>query len=91
MIPPELASVVSHRLDNLEGPVKLEYFHQADGKLSVPGRRPCPNCAPTKEILEQVAGFQDEIELRVHDFETDRKAVEKWDIERVPGLVITAR
>ena len=54
----------------------------------MPGRQPCPGCAPALELLQELAALHDELELRVHDFHSERAAADKWGAERVPGLVI---
>ena len=68
MIPPEYIPAIAQRLKTLQGPVKIDYFHQTDGALIVPGRQPCPGCAPALELLQELAALHDELELRVHDF-----------------------
>ncbi len=88
MIPPEYIAMIAQRLKPMQGPVKLDYFHQSDGALIVPGRQPCPSCAPTLELLQQLEEMHDDLELRVHDFHSDRAAADKWGAERVPGIVI---
>ena len=88
MIPPEYIPAIAERLKTLQGPVKIDYFHQTDGALIVPGRQPCPGCAPALELLQELAALHDELELRVHDFHSERAAADKWGAERVPGLVI---
>lgn len=88
MIPPEYIPAIAQRLKTLQGPVKIDYFHQTDGALIVPGRQPCPGCAPALELLQELAALHDELELRVHDFHGERAAADKWGAERVPGLVI---
>lgn len=88
MLPPDFAPLVAERLKALQGPVKLDYFHQSDGSIIVPGRQPCPSCPPTLEVLEEIAALHDDLTLRVHDYYSDREAVAKWGAERVPGIVI---
>ena len=88
MIPPEYIPAIAERLKTLQGPVKIDYFHQTDGALIVPGRQPCPGCAPALELLQELAALHDDLELRVHDFHGERAAADKWGAERVPGLVI---
>ena len=83
MLPPDFAPMVAERLKALQGPVKLDYFHQSDGSIIVPGRQPCPSCPPTLEVLEEIAALHDDLTLRVHDYYSDREAVAKWGAERV--------
>ena len=88
MLPPDFTPLVAERFKGLQGPVKLDYFHQSDSKIVVPGRQPCPSCPPTLEVLQEIAALHDDVALRVHDFHGDREAVAKWGAERVPGIVI---
>jgi len=88
MIPPDVLAMIAERFKAIAGPVKIDYFHQAETTLTLPGRRPCPSCEPTKLSLEEIAELSDQVELRVHDFFGDSKMVEKWGVERVPGIVI---
>lgn len=88
MIPADVLAKIAERFKAIGGPVKIDYFHQAETTLAIPGRRPCPSCEPTRLTLEEIAGLSDQIELRVHDFFGDAKMVQKWGAERVPGMVI---
>ena len=88
MIPPDTLAAIDERLKGLAGPVKIDYFHQPDTKILVRGRPPCPRCEPTHELLQEIAGRSDQIDLRVHEFFNDPKTAAKWGAERVPGIVI---
>ncbi len=84
---PELQSI-RRRLDGLQGPVKLDYFHQSKSALLIPGRQPCPTCDEVKEALEEIAALSDKLDLRVYEFEDERKMARKRGIDRVPATVI---
>ena len=88
MLPPDIVTAIDERLKTLGGPVKIDYFHQAETKLLVRGRPPCPSCEQTKQTLEEIAGRSDKIDLRVHEFFNDTATAKKWGAERVPGIVI---
>jgi len=88
MLPPDILAAIDERFKGLAGPIKIDYFHQAESKLLVRDRPPCPNCEPTKQTLEEIAERSDQIDLRVHSFYNDPKTAQKWDVERIPGIVI---
>lgn len=87
-MPPRDREFLTQRFADLQGRVKIDYFHQTDSTVTVPGRRPCPTCAPTKEALEELASLSDRIDLAVHEFSESRELADKRKIERVPGIVV---
>jgi glutaredoxin-like protein len=72
----------------LIGPVKIDYFTERESALTVPGRRPCAYCKPTREMLQELSGLSDRISLRVHIFEEAAEERVKFAIERIPGTVL---
>ncbi|PZC47105.1 MAG: hypothetical protein DK306_001273 [Chloroflexi bacterium] len=88
MIPTDVIPKITERFATIDRPVKIDFFDQLETQLQVPGRRPCPSCLPAREMIEQLAGLNDYIELRSHDFHTDTVQVKKWHAERIPALVI---
>lgn len=88
MIPNEFIAGIQERFQLITGPVKLDFFHQLETQLQIPGRSPCPTCPPALAIVEQLAGLHEQIELRLHDIHSDKAAVAKWAAERIPCLVI---
>lgn len=66
--------------ERLQNPVKLVFFTQA---------LDCDYCPITQQILEEVVTLSDKIELQIYDFATDKQAVEKFKIKRVPAIAIT--
>ena len=87
-IPPQELEFIRQRFAALRGVVKIEYFHQSESALAVPGRRPCPSCAAVKEALTEIAALADQVELRVHEFAEAGAAAQRWDIAHVPGIVV---
>ena len=92
MIPANVLAIVEQRLASLRAPVTIDYFHQSDSRLIVPGAPPrpsaCPACAPTKETLEDIARVSTNVELVVHEFHGDPALVERLGVERVPAIVL---
>jgi glutaredoxin-like protein len=72
-------------------PVKIDYFTQKELNIVLPGRGPCANCKPTREMLREVAALSDLISLRVHNLEDEREEAAKFGVERIPGIVLRGR
>src|SRR5438270_847523 len=76
--------------EELENPVKIVHFTQnaAVSQLIIPGRENCLYCRETRELMEEVAGLTDKIELEVHEFRPDAPEAAALGISRVPATVI---
>jgi len=48
----------------------------------------CQYCGDTRQILEEVSQVSEKITLKIYNFETDKEAVEKYKIDKVPATVI---
>ena len=58
-IPEQEQTFIAKQFEGLTGPVKIDYFHQTETSVMVPGRAPCLSCASTKEALEEIAGLSE--------------------------------
>jgi len=65
----------------LEKKVKILLFKADDESI-------CEYCELTQNLLEEVSEVDERIELEIYDFGIDNEIVEKYNIERVPALVI---
>ncbi len=65
--------------EQLQNPVKLIFFTQA---------LDCDYCALTQEILEELAGLSDKIQLQIHNFAIDKSVAADYHITRVPATVL---
>jgi glutaredoxin-like protein len=45
----------------------------------------------TREIIEEISSISEKINLTVYDFETDKKAVEQYEIDKTPGIVVEGK
>jgi alkyl hydroperoxide reductase subunit AhpF len=89
MIPLKDQEIIRQKFaQELAGPVKVDLFTEREVALDVPGRRPCVTCKPTREMLQELAGLNDLISLRVHILEEAREDREKFGIERAPATVL---
>ncbi len=51
----------------------------------------CQYCGDTRQILEEVSQISDKITLNIYNFETDKDAVKKYGIDKVPATVVEGR
>jgi glutaredoxin-like protein len=68
--------------------VRIDFFTQKESSLLVPGRQPCQQCKPTRQMLAELAALTDMISLRQHIFEEDKQAVAQYQVERIPAIVL---
>ncbi|MDE2669548.1 MAG: FAD-dependent oxidoreductase [Chloroflexota bacterium] len=91
MIPENVLAALRQRFELLTAPVTIDYFHQGESGLIVPGaapRTPCPACGPTKETLEDLVGVSPKLRLVTHEFHAEPQLVESWNVERVPAVLL---
>ncbi len=72
----------------IDGPLKLEYFHQSPRRVMVPGRAEKPSCELAKELYEELAQLSDRIALTVYEREESERQVQRRDVIDVPCLLI---
>lgn len=48
----------------------------------------CQYCRETRQILEELAGLSDNVSLEVYNLVTDKEAVEKYKIDKIPATVV---
>jgi len=76
--------------EELENPVKLVHFTQntAVSQLVIPGRENCLYCRETRELLEEIAGLSDKLELEVHELSAGSAEAAAQGVSRVPATLI---
>jgi len=74
----------------IKDPVKITYFTQRESKLLIPSQE-CMYCKETREILEEVAGLSDKIELEVKDFVADEEEARRYGVDKIPATVLTGK
>ncbi len=72
----------------IEGPLKLEYYHQSPRRVMVPGRPVRPSCEIAKEIYEEIAELSDQISLTIYEHEESAEQAKRRDIIDVPCVLI---
>ncbi|MFQ5880249.1 MAG: hypothetical protein ACE5IZ_08770, partial [Dehalococcoidia bacterium] len=74
MIPLKDQELLRQRFaQELVNTVRIDFFTQRETGLVVPGREECQYCKPTRQMLEELAGLSDKIDLRTH-YLSDRPA-----------------
>ncbi len=70
-------------LNSLPASVTLVYFTQKE--------KECSLCLKQQQLLEEVVSLSDKLELVVHNFVKDKKAVEKFRIDKTPATAIVGK
>ncbi|MGC8971975.1 MAG: protein disulfide oxidoreductase [bacterium] len=66
--------------------VRLLFFTQKSG-LIIPGVE-CEYCKETGNLLKELSETSSKIKLEVYDFMTDEENVKKYNIKRIPAIII---
>ncbi len=69
-------------LAQLEHPVTLHYFTQ---------EFECEPCRAEHELLNDLASVTDKLTLKVYDFQRDPEAAKRFDVDKIPALVLEGR
>ncbi len=73
---------VKEAFEKMKEPVQLLYFGN---------KQNCEYCDETRQLLEEVAAADERIGLSVYEAELDKEVAAKFNVSRVPGLVIAAK
>jgi glutaredoxin-like protein len=69
----------------LENPVKLVMFTQGgEGPVGIE----CTMCAETRQLAEEVSELSDRISLEVYDLVKDDQVAVKYNVDKIPAIVI---
>ena len=75
---------IQERLKQMVEPVKLKLFTQ-----KVAGT--CQYCAETEQLLKEVSDLTDQLSLEIYNFVNDTTEVKKYDIDKIPAIVIEGK
>ena len=70
---------VKKALQNIKNEVRLVLFTQAFE---------CAHCQETHQLLEELCSANPLLNLEVHQFESDKEAVEKYDVDKIPAIAV---
>ena len=80
LIPEEQKQRVKAELnEKLTNKVKLIMFTQ---------EIECPFCKETRELIQEVGGLSDKIEVTIYDFVKDKEQATLYRVDKVPGIVV---
>lgn len=74
--------------DRLTGPVRLVMFTQRESVLTLPASHACESCEEAEELLREVAGLSDLIEVETHDFAEEGALAEQYRIDKIPAVAV---
>ena len=78
----EMRDQVKGAFAQLNNPVEVLFFgRQGD----------CEYCDQTLQLVEEVSELSDKLHLSAYDVESDAELASKYNVDKTPGLVITAR
>lgn len=80
-------TIRNHFSESLSGDVEIVMFTEHESPIIIPGKEPCETCAPTQEILEEVASLSDKLKLTVHEISTAKEQAFALGVDRVPAFV----
>ncbi len=63
----------------LPSPIKLVLFTQ---------EFECEFCADTRQLVEELSQLSDKVKLEVYDFVSDVDKVEKYEVDKIPAIVV---
>lgn len=78
----EIIDQIKEVFNGLKSPVHLMFFGSKSN---------CQYCDDTRQLVEEVAGISDLLSVAVYDMETDPDLAAKYNVDKVPGLVIAAK
>ncbi|MCI0437921.1 MAG: thioredoxin family protein [Chloroflexi bacterium] len=82
-------AIVEKFNEELEQDVTLTFYTNKNlGGLYIPGRE-CQTCAPTQQLLEELAELSPKLRLEVVDFYANRQEAQSRGIDKIPALVIS--
>jgi alkyl hydroperoxide reductase subunit AhpF len=71
----------------LQRNVTLHFFTQHDSPLIIPSQE-CFTCRETGELIREVAGLSDKLNLVTHDFYSEADTAKTYGVDRIPALVL---
>lgn len=78
----QIANQVKEAFTQLNQPVEVLFFGRKDD---------CEFCDQTEQLIEEVVQLSEKLHLSSYDLESDGETASKFNVDKTPGLVITAR
>lgn len=78
----EIRQQVREVFADIKNPVEVVFFGKESG---------CDYCEDTRQLLEEVAGLHDQINLQVYDLEKDAEIAKQFNVDKAPGIVLASK
>ncbi len=78
----QVISQIRQSFEQMKEPVQILFFGSQDN---------CEYCADTRQLLEEVAGIDEKVGLNFYDIKENADMAAKFNIDRVPAIVIAAK
>ena len=78
----QVVSQISQTFEQMKEPVQILFFGSQDN---------CEYCTDTRQLLEEVAGIDEKVSLNFYDIKENGDMAAKFNVERVPAIVIAAK
>lgn len=82
LLNPQIVGQLNDAFAEMQSPVQLLFFGSQDR---------CETCSETRQLLEEVAALNDQVELAVYDLEADKALADQYQVTAAPAIVIAAR
>jgi len=78
----EITTQVSEIFSHMQEPVQVLFFGKDED---------CDYCDDTQQLLEEVTGLSDKIELNIYNLTEDKAIAQQFKMDRAPGFVIAGK
>lgn len=78
----QVVSQISQTFAQMKEPVQLLFFGTQEN---------CEYCTDTRQLLEEVAAIDEKVKLSVYDLYDNADMAHKFNVDKVPAIVIAAR
>ena len=78
----QVVSQISQSFEQMNAPVQILFFGSQDN---------CEYCTDTRQLLEEVTAIDEKVSLSVYDMQDNADMARKFNVDRVPAIVIAAR
>ena len=78
----QVISQISQSFEQMKEPVQILFFGSQDN---------CEYCTDTRQLLEEVASIDEKVSLCFYDIKENADMAAKFNVERVPAIVIAAK
>jgi glutaredoxin-like protein len=78
----QVINQISQSFEQMKEPVQILFFGSQDN---------CEYCADTRQLLEEVAAIDEKLSISIYDLQDNADMAAKYNIDKVPAFVITAK